>query len=154
MTDTKEGDTARLVDFLKDRDAPCPLCGYNLRNLAAAVCPECAQELRLTVGVRNVRFGWFLAAVTPFLFSGIAAVVILIFLLAALVMGAEDEVPPGLILLELIGFTSGSAGLVLILRRHRFLKARPQFQRTWAIGAWAIHILPFLVLLALVMMFA
>ncbi len=73
MADTKEGDTVRLVEFLQDRDAPCPLCGYNLRNLTGDVCPECGQKLLLTVGVHHMRFGWFLATVTPSLFSGIAA---------------------------------------------------------------------------------
>ena len=39
VADTKEGDTGRLVEFLQDRDTPCPLCGYNVRNLTDNVCP-------------------------------------------------------------------------------------------------------------------
>ncbi len=138
MTDTKEGDTGRLVEFLQDRDTPCPLCGYNLRNLTDDVCPECSQNLCLTIGVHNVRFGWFLATVTPSLFSGIAAVLILIFILAALVTGA-GLAPPVILILALFGFASGVVALVLIIRRHRFIQLRPRVQRIWAIMAFGIH---------------
>jgi hypothetical protein len=149
MTDTKDGDTGRLVEFLQDRDASCPLCGYNLRNLTDETCPECRHELRLTVGVDGVRFGWFLAAVTPSLFSGIAAVLMLILALTAQAAGAVD-LPPVIYLLALVGLTSGAVGLVLIVRRHRFIRLRPQVQRTWALVAWSIHGLPFLGLMLLV----
>lgn len=36
-----------LVGFLADRDVACPACGYNLRGLEDAVCPECSRVLRL-----------------------------------------------------------------------------------------------------------
>ncbi len=149
MADTREGDTVRLVEFLQDRDAPCPLCGYNLRNLTGDVCPECGQKLRLTVGVHHVQFGWFLATVTPSLFSGIAAVLILILILAAKATGA-GPFPPAIDALVLLGFASGVAALVLIVRRHQFIQLRPQVQRTWAMAAWAIHGTPFLGLVVLV----
>ena len=149
VTDTKEGDTGRLVEFLQDRDAPCPRCGYNLRNLTDDDCPECGQKLRLTVGGHHVRFGWFLATVTPSLFSGIAAVLMLILILAALVTGA-GPLPPVIFVLDLFGFASGVVALVLIVRRHQFVQLRPQVQRTWAMVAWAIHGTPFLGLVVLV----
>lgn len=42
-------DPERLISFLHERDAPCPLCGYNLRNLTSPRCPECGHLLKLTV---------------------------------------------------------------------------------------------------------
>ncbi|MCZ6835812.1 MAG: hypothetical protein O7G85_08565 [Planctomycetota bacterium] len=42
----EEGD-AVLHQFLADQDAPCPACGYNLRNLAKDNCPECGQAIKL-----------------------------------------------------------------------------------------------------------
>ncbi len=36
-----------LVEYLADRDVECPKCGYNLRGLEQAVCPECSRVLRL-----------------------------------------------------------------------------------------------------------
>jgi hypothetical protein len=35
--------------FLADHDALCPVCGYSLRGLAAAACPECSTPVSLTL---------------------------------------------------------------------------------------------------------
>lgn len=43
-----EGNDALRV-FLAERDEPCPQCGYNLRGLTTAVCPECRTELAMQV---------------------------------------------------------------------------------------------------------
>lgn len=44
-------DDELLKQFLANRDAPCPNCGYNLRNLQKATCPECGHAIRLNVGL-------------------------------------------------------------------------------------------------------
>src|SRR5262245_7579202 len=69
-----------LIDFLREHDAACPLCGYNVRALTRPICPECKQELTLTVGMEKGRLGmgWLFAAVAPGFFSGIAAMFVLI----------------------------------------------------------------------------
>ena len=67
-----------LLDFLREHDASCPLCGYNLKALTRPICPECGQELVLTVGAARLRLGWLMAAVAPGFFSGIAAVFLLV----------------------------------------------------------------------------
>jgi len=36
-----------LRSYLRGRDAPCPRCGYNLRDLEEAACPECGLALRI-----------------------------------------------------------------------------------------------------------
>lgn len=38
-----------LIEFLRDRDVACPLCGYNLRELFSERCPECGRGVRLNV---------------------------------------------------------------------------------------------------------
>jgi predicted RNA-binding Zn-ribbon protein involved in translation (DUF1610 family) len=38
-----------LAQFLKDRDAFCPACKYNLRNLTVSTCPECGESLVLSI---------------------------------------------------------------------------------------------------------
>jgi hypothetical protein len=40
---------ALLKAYLAERDVPCRLCGYNLRGLQRATCPECKQALILGV---------------------------------------------------------------------------------------------------------
>ena len=153
MLETKEGDTMRLVDFLEERDVPCPFCGYNLCNLTDHDCPECGHRLRLTVGVHDVRFGWFLAAVTPSLVSGVSALSLLVLMMAAIVTGG-GPLPPVLFLLVLLGVLSGVVAIVLILRRHRFIQLRPQVQRRWAALAWGLHGVPFVGLLLLLIVTA
>lgn len=34
-----------LRAYLADRDVPCPACGYNLRGITTAACPECGAAL-------------------------------------------------------------------------------------------------------------
>jgi hypothetical protein len=38
-----------LVEFLGERDVACPGCGYNLRGVSGARCPECARGLSLVI---------------------------------------------------------------------------------------------------------
>ena len=60
--DTLDSDERALLVWLEARDAPCPVCGYNLRGVASARCPECAAPLRLEVGSVQTRTGpWLLA---------------------------------------------------------------------------------------------
>ncbi len=61
---TGETDTRKemLRVFLAEHDAPCPACGYNLRGLTEATCPECGElspRLRL-FGVGGADCGWML----------------------------------------------------------------------------------------------
>jgi len=42
-------DTAMVVQFLADRDKPCPRCDYNLRGVQSDVCPECGHAVQLDV---------------------------------------------------------------------------------------------------------
>src|SRR5205809_4254839 len=67
ISDSPPADRAQdlLLDFLRDHDAACPVCGYNLKTLTRPICPECGHELVLTVGTTRVRLGWLLAAVAP-----------------------------------------------------------------------------------------
>jgi hypothetical protein len=51
-------------EFLADRDVPCPACGYNLRDLSSARCPECGLALRLPLTARPSRgAAWWLGVV-------------------------------------------------------------------------------------------
>lgn len=73
-------DETALRDWVASRDAPCPVCSYNLRGLKLAVCPECAASLHLQVGSTNLRIGAWLTAVMGLAlalgFDGVVAVLI------------------------------------------------------------------------------
>ena len=62
---TTKAAESMLLEFVQGRDAECPGCGYNLRNLTKPVCPECREQLKLTVGLVKMRFGLFVITLVP-----------------------------------------------------------------------------------------
>ena len=136
-------DDAELVRaFLKGRDVVCPLCGYNLRDLTETRCPECRKELTLAVSLRELRFGWLLATVTPGFFSGIAAGLLLI-PLVLVPLGGGGPAPWFVLIADAFGWLSGLGALVLVRYRHAFLRQSTSRQQVWALLAWAVHIWAF-----------
>ncbi|MCK4873706.1 MAG: hypothetical protein KAS72_13370 [Phycisphaerales bacterium] len=109
-------------------------------------CPECRQSLSLTVGSAEIRLRWFLAAITPGLFSGIAAAFLMIPIVIASVSGFGP--PWDVIGIDAFGWTSGLVALGLMARRRTFLRQSSAVQRAIAIGLWAIHALVLALLLA------
>jgi hypothetical protein len=57
-------ETDLLLQFVSDRDTPCPVCGYNLRAATSPRCSECGRALQLMVAVaEKVHLPWSLAAI-------------------------------------------------------------------------------------------
>jgi hypothetical protein len=74
-------DAAVLIDWLRDRDIPCPLCGYNLRHLTTPRCPECGQELCLAVAaVEPFLKAWITLAASAAASAGIGILLLLVIL--------------------------------------------------------------------------
>mgnify|MGYP006289825907 CR=1 FL=1 len=75
-------DDARLLQtFLADRDEPCPVCGYNLRQLQSDRCPECGRALQLRVGSVEPRLFWYLVMLLPLMCSAGVGVLFLVLVL-------------------------------------------------------------------------
>ena len=137
-----------LLDFLREHDAACPVCGYNVRALTRPVCPECRHDLALTVGAVRPRLGWLLIALVPGFFSGITACFILIMIIARLTFG-DGQWSLTLTSLDLFGLTSGAFAIILGIQRLRFMALPPAQQRLWAIIIWLIHIGAFVLLITI-----
>ena len=61
-----------LLAFMRQRDVACPMCKYNLRNLASLKCPECGTKLALGVQQAEPHSrAWITAVVGLSLPSGI-----------------------------------------------------------------------------------
>jgi len=136
-----------LLDFLREHDAECPVCGYNLKALTRPLCPECGQELTLTVGAKRLRLAWLLIALAPGFFSGIAACFVLVPIVGRLVLG-DGVLSPALTALDLFGWSSGLFAIFLAFRwRHRFLTQTRARQRWCAIAIWLLHIAAFVIFL-------
>ncbi len=139
-----------LLEYLRERDVPCPGCGYDLRDLAQPRCPECREDLALSVGFRKPRFGWLLVTVTPGLFSGICAGLLLI---PIFVLSGVNRPPWQILLADGFGWTSGLVALGLIRCRYTFIRWPEGRQRAWGIAAWIIHVAAFISLIVLVLLF-
>jgi hypothetical protein len=122
-----------LLEFLREHDAACPVCAYNLRALTQPICPECGQELVLTVGAARLRLGWLMAAVAPGFFSGIAALFLLVPIVVPPVFNS-GRISLTLIGMDLFGWCSGIFAIILATRRHWFLALPRSAQRWWALG--------------------
>lgn len=135
--DLREGDELRA--YLMDRDLPCPGCGYNLRGLPGRVCPECRQELRLTVGLAEPRIGALVACMAP-LFAGVGAAGALLTVVGILIVMAGRGMPRGdeaIVLIWLpLGciFTCGAAAAVWCSRQGRArFRRQSRGMRRWIV---------------------
>ena len=146
-------EVAHLLAFLRGRDAVCPLCGYNLRDLTEPRCPECRQDLALTVGVPRLRFGWLIVTIVPSMFSGIAAGFLLIPIIGMLLFSQGERAPWPVVAAEAFGWLSTITALLVLHKRYLFLRQSQAAQRTLALGAWAVHIGTFVVLVAALFLF-
>lgn len=69
-----------LLNFLAMYDAECPACGYGLRGVPEARCPECSAPLHLEVAsVQSSPGPWLLAVCSWTLALGFDGVMALIF---------------------------------------------------------------------------
>lgn len=130
-----------LLEFLREHDADCPLCGYNLKTLTRPICPECGQELLLTVGTKPLRLGWLMTSVAPGFFSGICAFFVFVVICIHLVMLGSTW--PVLVILDSFGWASLIFAIYLSRKRHKFLAMPVVRQRWWAVGIWLVHIAAF-----------
>jgi hypothetical protein len=142
-----------LLQFLHGRDVVCPLCGYNLRDLTEPRCPECRQDLELTVGVTRLRFGWLIVTIVPSMFSAVAAGLLLIPLIGVLFTAGGEHVPWPVLAAETFGWLSTVAALLLLNKRYLFLRQSLTAQVWWAVGAWAIHVGMFVLVVASLSLF-
>src|SRR5512133_1904122 len=85
--DGEDSRVAWLIDYLRERDVPCPLCGYNLRRLASARCPECGQEIGLRINLAEPHLrGWITAVVALCASAGIGVII--------LAISSQEGLPP------------------------------------------------------------
>ncbi|MCR9074471.1 MAG: hypothetical protein NXI07_00380 [bacterium] len=133
-----------LMAYLRDHDAPCPVCGYNLRGVTLSVCPECECPIELGVSSSSSYLGaWLLALLTfamPLSFDLIIGTMMLI----GVIMSAGENAEGVFLLVSLATLTMVSVGMlwVLVARKRDWL--RMSRQRQWRI-AWAMFAAVFVV---------
>lgn len=142
MSDTHSSppwpDDEWLVRWVADRDAGCPVCGYNLRAVPVATCPECGGPLRMGVTSARIRLGPWLTAVIAFsLATGFDAVVTILMLIPILSGGVPRSAIP--IVAVLVGTIAGlgaasGAGIAWTVGKRRSWH-RNSYKQQWAYAA-------------------
>ncbi len=134
-----DGDSriALLRHFLEQHDAPCPVCGYNLRRLETTTCPECGATLELRVGSADLKMGRWIAMLLTFALPGgfgalLSGFILVLFRLSGFGRGEAFERLWPLLLLALFAFVLLS---LIIVQRRRFWRLRPAKQIVWLVGA-------------------
>jgi hypothetical protein len=133
-------DASLLKEYLADRDVPCPICGYSLRGLQRADCPECAHQLLLGIGLAQEGPTAYAFAMAPL---GIGLVIEGLVLLASARFGrAFDELDPQVIFeVASVVFYAGAMG-TLAVRRRRFLQLPSVEKWSIVILCWMSSLTP------------
>ena len=146
------GSAAEVIAFLAGRSVPCPRCGYDLRDIEAAKCPECAEPLVLKIGSPRARFGWLVIAMAPGCFSGVAAMFVMIPVFVSIWqrLPSGQGAPWPVMVADAFGFLSAGSVVLMYRQRHRIMGWTARRQGVFAATVWGIHILMFgLVVLAM-----
>ena len=114
-------DERALIDFLRDRDIACPLCGYNLRHLRSPRCPECGRELELRVGLSEPRqAAWLTAQIAVSAAAGVGVLVVIMWIVQGWPTGNQWQA------LQDVGFIYDIAAIAvaaaLLYWRRRYLR--------------------------------
>jgi len=126
-----------LRQYLKNRNVPCPACGYNIKQLLSNTCPECGRELMLSVGIVGLSNLWITALVGAIV-PAACGLPFHLLILIALSHGATPSdalsEPEGIIFLLLVFYALSCAvfSILLIVMRQRFMRLRIQAQGTIA----------------------
>src|SRR5688572_30604696 len=116
MTNPPEVDPF-LTAFLSGREAACPGCEYNLRDLTTDRCPECGQSIQLALRLVEPRQGALIAGLVGLAagagFGGLLLVYVLIVLI---VRNGRGMPPPEFFWIITVGFIAHGIGLGLWVR--------------------------------------
>jgi len=133
---------ALLLRFLCDNDVPCPVCGYNLRNLTHDVCPECGQQIALKVGAVSPRFGAFLLFLAPLIMAAGVTLLLSITMLLYRPPPTEDW---GWWLIEALGFVGAVIAIWNYWKRTAFLRQCKRNQFGLVGLSWSVVVLLYVI---------
>lgn len=93
-----------LRQFLAERDARCPSCGYSLRAGQSHQCPECGTALELVLRARPVTAWWHVAVIG----LSVSVLVLAMYLLESLPTAERIAAHDELIRMVAMGFSTQS----------------------------------------------
>jgi len=135
-----------LKAYLETNDAPCPVCGYNLRGVELAVCPECNAPIELIVGSQEDRLGAWLFAMLAFAMALGFDVVIGAMMVLSVIMTSGEDASAIFLMISLVTLSLTSVGMlwVLVVRKRDWMRMarHKQWKFAWGIflGVFFMHL--------------
>ena len=136
------------VEYLREREAKCPHCGYNLHKLSEPRCPECGKEIKLQVGLSEPYMTAWLASVLPWCANmGLGA-----FMLAQIIVERSMPFVSEGVVFYVMRTALGVWGIsvvvapVLVIQRRQFMRLIRWRQWLFAWLTWALTVGAFMVL--------
>jgi hypothetical protein len=125
MTPESPEVTARRA-HLSQCDEPCPGCGYNLRGVTGAVCPECGDFLRWPLREAGGKVHWWVGL------AGMTCTYMFLVALAASVLWGDWV----LSVIAVLFLVDGPRLLRRWLRNRRAFARLPRHQQQQLAAAW------------------
>jgi hypothetical protein len=123
-----------LFAFLRDRDAHCPLCQYNLRNSTGTSCPECGKPIALQVSALDIPVqAWAVTVVTWSLAAGLGIPLFIMLFNEGRPRGPQLE-----IFTYYCFVAAMPVPLMVLMLRRRFLRLQASIQFYIAVGSACI----------------
>lgn len=136
-----------LCAYLADHDAPCPICGYNLRGVTLGVCPECECPIELGVSSSSSFLGAWLLALLAFAMPLSFDLLVGLMMTVGVVMSGGENAEGVFLMVSLVTLTMVCVGMlwVLVARKRDWLRMsrRKQWRLAWTMFAavFLVHLL-------------
>lgn len=136
-----------LCAYLADHDAPCPICGYNLRGVTLGVCPECECPIELGVSSSSSFLGAWLLALLAFAMPLSFDLLVGLMMTVGVVMSGGENAEGVFLMVSLVTLTMVCVGMlwVLVARKRDWLRMsrRKQWRLAWMMfaGVFLVHLL-------------
>lgn len=143
----REPSPQMLRAFLAEHDAPCPICGYNLRGVMLDICPECECPIELGVSSSSSSLGAWLLALLSFAMPLSFDLLIGTMMTIGVIMSAGENPEGVFLMVSLVALTMVSVGMlwVLVARKRDWLRMarRKQWKLAWGffVGVFVVHLL-------------
>src|SRR5689334_642080 len=141
-----------LSSFLAGRSHPCPVCGYDLRDLRSARCPECGRALRLTVTQDRPQRAPFVIGLVAFAAPLGASLCAISGVFYHKLTGQADwDILLRPLVMNCVVLVLAIAALALWLRHARLLKRQSSARQwAWATGACGVTLVGHIIFLMIV----
>ena len=122
-----------LKTLLAARDIACPVCGYNLRAIVSAHCPECGASLDLRIGSVDLKLGaWLVALLAVAIGLGFTSIMAIMYAWIAALW--DVDATAAMLCMAAASALSGVGLWELIAHRRKFWQRRRGVQYFAAAG--------------------